>query len=117
MKQFASVLALIFLAPAATAFLAPASSPPRGGERRRSDDSARFARKKGRRIDAPRPLPSGPPAQDIRLPDDCTMDDLIAVMGEGRLKKIARKNRRVRNQKIREGKVALNEKGEWVPRE
>ncbi len=44
------------------------------------------------------------------------MDDLLAVMGEGRLKKVARKNRRKRNQKIREGKVELNEKGEWVPR-
>jgi hypothetical protein len=39
---------------------------------------------------------------------------LISVMGEGRLKKVARKNRRTRNQKIREGKVVLNEKGEWV---
>lgn len=45
------------------------------------------------------------------------MEELLAVMGEGRLKKIGRKNRRVRNQKIREGTVVLNEKGEWVPRE
>ena len=51
------------------------------------------------------------------LPDDCSMDDLMSVMGATRLKKIGRKNRRNRNQKIREGKVVLNEKGEWVPRE
>ena len=44
------------------------------------------------------------------------MDDLISVMGAGRLVKVARKNRRNRNQKIREGKVELNEKGEWVPK-
>ena len=45
------------------------------------------------------------------------MEDLISVMGATRLKKVARKNRRKRNQKIREGKVVLNEKGEWVPTE
>ena len=51
------------------------------------------------------------------LPDDCSMDDLMTAMGATRLKKIGRKNRRNRNQKIREGKVVLNENGEWVPRE
>ena len=51
------------------------------------------------------------------LPPDCTMDGLISVMGSGRMKKMARKNRRIRNEKIREGKVVLNEKGEWVPDE
>lgn len=45
------------------------------------------------------------------------MEDLISAMGAGRLKKVARKNRRKRNQAIREGKVVLNEKDEWVPRE
>ena len=45
------------------------------------------------------------------------MEELIGAMGGGRLKKVARKNRRLRNQKIREGKAVLNEKGEWVPRE
>mgnify|MGYP003346908377 CR=1 FL=1 len=45
------------------------------------------------------------------------MEQLIDVMGEKRLKTIARKNRRARNQKIREGKVVLNERGEWVDRE
>ena len=51
------------------------------------------------------------------VPDDVTMEDLLSVMGATRLKKVARKNRRKRNQKIREGKVVLNEKGEWVPTE
>ena len=51
------------------------------------------------------------------IPDDVTMEELISVMGATRLKKVARKNRRKRNQKIREGKVVLNEKGEWVPTE
>ena len=38
------------------------------------------------------------------------MDDLIGVLGSGRMKKMARKNRRIRNEKIREGKVVvLNE--------
>ncbi len=45
------------------------------------------------------------------------MEDLLSVLGDKRLKKVARKNRRKRNQNIREGKVVLNEKGEWVPRE
>ena len=52
-----------------------------------------------------------------RLPEDTSMEELLSVMGEKRLKKVARKNRRARNQKIREGKVVLDEKGEWVPRE
>ena len=51
------------------------------------------------------------------LPEDISMEQLIDVMGEKRLKKMARKNRRARNQKIREGKVVLNERGEWVDRE
>ena len=51
------------------------------------------------------------------MPDDCSMEELMGVMGEKRLKKVARKNRRARNQKIREGKVVLNERGEWVPRD
>lgn len=45
------------------------------------------------------------------------MEQLLDVLGEKRLKKMARKNRRSRNQKIREGKVVLNERGEWVDRE
>mmetsp|Transcript_35315 Transcript_35315/g.59955 ORF Transcript_35315/g.59955 Transcript_35315/m.59955 type:complete len:108 (-) Transcript_35315:983-1306(-) len=107
MKQFTSLLALLFFLAPAVAFLT--QSPPR-------QRSACFA-KKGRQNNVPKPLPSGPPAQDISVPDDTSMEELLAVMGEKRLKKVARKNRRVRNQKIREGKVVLNEKGEWVPRE
>ena len=45
------------------------------------------------------------------------MEQLLDVLGEKRLKKMARKNRRSRNQKIREGEVVLNEFGEWVDRE
>jgi len=45
------------------------------------------------------------------------MEELLSAMGEGMLKKVARKNRRKRNQNIREGKVVLNEQGKWVPRE
>lgn len=51
------------------------------------------------------------------LPEDVTMEQLLDVLGETRLKKMARKNRRSRNQKIREGKVVLNERGEWVERD
>ncbi|KAL7428851.1 hypothetical protein ACHAXH_001827 [Discostella pseudostelligera] len=76
-----------------------------------------FAQKKGRSTNLAKPLPPGMPSEDINLPPDCTMDDLISVMGSGRMKKMARKNRRIRNEKIREGKVVLNEKGEWVPDE
>ncbi|KAL7529299.1 hypothetical protein ACHAXR_005160 [Thalassiosira sp. AJA248-18] len=107
MTQFATFLTLLFLAPA-FGFLTQA--PPR-------PNSACYAKKKGRQTNVPKPLPTGPPAQDISLPDDCTMEEMLAVMGETRLKKVARKNRRARNQKIREGKVVLNEKGEWIPRE
>ena len=45
------------------------------------------------------------------------MEQLMDVLGPTRLKKMARKNRRSRNQKIREGKVVLNERGEWVERD
>ena len=38
------------------------------------------------------------------------MDDLISALGSGRMKKMARKNRRIRNEKIREGKGVTNEK-------
>lgn len=51
------------------------------------------------------------------LPEDVTMEQLMDVLGPTRLKKMARKNRRSRNQKIREGKVVLNERGEWVERD
>ncbi len=51
------------------------------------------------------------------LPEEVTMEQLLDVLGETRLKKMARKNRRSRNQKIREGKVVLNERGEWVDRD
>jgi len=51
------------------------------------------------------------------LPEGVTMDQLLDVLGETRLKKMARKNRRSRNQQIREGKLVLNEQGEWVDRE
>ncbi|KAL9183334.1 hypothetical protein ACHAXT_005121 [Thalassiosira profunda] len=107
----AITLALALLGPS-SAFVAP---PPPTGQMAASP-TARFA-KKGRPTNVPRPLPTGPNAQDIRLPDDTSMEELLSVMGEKRLKKVARKNRRARNQKIREGKVVLNEKGEWVPRE
>mmetsp|Transcript_578 Transcript_578/g.817 ORF Transcript_578/g.817 Transcript_578/m.817 type:complete len:111 (-) Transcript_578:288-620(-) len=108
MNRFTSFLALLFLAPT-IAFLTQTASQTR------PHHSVCYAKKKGRQINVPKPLPTGPPPQDISMPEDCSMDDLLEVMGEGRLKKIGRKNRRKRNQKIREGKVVLNEKGEWVP--
>jgi len=58
-----------------------------------------------------------PPSFHLSLPEDVTMEQLLDVLGETRLKKMARKNRRSRNQKIREGKVVLNERGEWVERD
>jgi len=76
-----------------------------------------YAKKKGRQTNIPKALPTGPPPQDINLPEGVTMDQLLDVLGESRLKKMARKNRRSRNQKIRDGKVVLNERGEWVDRE
>mmetsp|Transcript_20960 Transcript_20960/g.34589 ORF Transcript_20960/g.34589 Transcript_20960/m.34589 type:complete len:115 (-) Transcript_20960:215-559(-) len=79
--------------------------------------SAIYAKKKGRQTNIPKPLPTGPPPQDINLPEDVTMEQLMDVLGPTRLKKMARKNRRSRNQKIREGKVVLNERGEWVERD
>ncbi len=58
-----------------------------------------------------------PHNQTHSLPEDVTMEQLMDVLGPTRLKKMARKNRRSRNQKIREGKVVLNERGEWVERD
>ncbi|KAL3816862.1 hypothetical protein ACHAXA_005140 [Cyclostephanos tholiformis] len=107
MKEFTTVAALCLLANVGTyAFLA---QPPKG-----EHSVCVYAKNKGRQLNLPKPFPTGPSAADISIPEDCTMNDLISVMGEGRLKKVARKNRRTRNQKIREGKVVLNEKGEWV---
>ncbi len=41
------------------------------------------------------------------------MDDLVSALGSGRMKKMARRNRRIRNEKNREGKVVVsNEKEE-----
>lgn len=40
------------------------------------------------------------------------MDDLISVLGSGRMKKMARKNRRIRNEKIRKGKVVVTNETE-----
>jgi len=57
------------------------------------------------------------PSLNLSLPEDVTMEQLLDVLGETRLKKMARKNRRSRNQKIRDGKVVLNERGEWVERD
>ena len=105
-----SSIATLFCIASASAFV-----PQEGSQRRPS--SSLFGKNKGRPTNIPKPLPSGPPPADISLPEDCSMDDLMSVMGATRLKKIGRKNRRNRNQKIREGKVVLNEKGEWVPRE
>jgi hypothetical protein len=107
MKEFTTVAALCLLANVGTdAFLPQASN---------GMHSVRLhAKNKGRQLNLPKPFPTGPPPRDISMPEDCTMNDLISVMGDGRLKKVARKNRRTRNQKIREGKVVLNEKGEWV---
>ena len=82
-----------------------------------STTTTMYAKKKGRQTNVPKPLPSGPPPQDINLPEDVTMEQLMDVLGPTRLKKMARKNRRSRNQKIREGKVVLNERGEWVERD
>lgn len=109
MKHFQTVIALCILANA-HAFLATQTTPPCPVS---SSSSRLLAKNKGRQIGF-RPIPTGPPPQDITMPTDCTMAELIAVMGESRLKKVARKNRRMRNQNIREGKVELNANGEWV---
>jgi hypothetical protein len=45
------------------------------------------------------------------------MTDIIGALGEKRVKKMARKSKRERNQAIREGKVVLDESGRWVPRD
>eukprot|EP01082_Thalassiosira_pseudonana_P012906 g12105.t1 g12105 contig6:1224374-1224838(+) len=48
---------------------------------------------------------------------DVDMTDIIGALGEKRVKKMARKSKRERNQAIREGKVVLDESGRWVPRD
>lgn len=42
------------------------------------------------------------------------MKQLIEIVGMNRLKKAARKQKRVRNQLIREGAIELNDDGKWV---
>lgn len=108
MHYFKTVIALCLLAKA-HAFLTTQTTPPCSV----SSSSRLLAKNKGRQIGF-RPIPTGPPTQDITMPADCTMAELVAVMGESRLKKVARKNRRMRNQNIREGKVELNANGKWV---
>ena len=111
MKHYFQTVALCLLAANAHAFLTTQTTPPCPVSS--SSSSRLLAKNKGRQIGF-RPIPTGPPPQDITMPTDCTMAELIAVMGESRLNKVARKNRRMRNQNIREGKVELNANGEWV---
>jgi hypothetical protein len=47
-------------------------------------------------------------------PESEKMKELVKVMGLTRVKKAARKQKRVRNQMIREGLIELNEEGQWV---
>ena len=112
MKHCITVTALCLLANA-NAFLITQTTPPISSTASSSSSSRLLAKNKGRQIGF-RPIPTGPPPQDITIPADITMAELMSVMGEGRLKKVARKNRRKRNQNIREGKVELNANGEWV---
>ena len=62
-------------------------------------------------------MPEGPNPNDLIIAEDASMEELMTALGGRRLKKMARKNRRRRNQRIREGSVVLNEKGEWVERD
>mmetsp|Transcript_19643 Transcript_19643/g.41207 ORF Transcript_19643/g.41207 Transcript_19643/m.41207 type:complete len:109 (-) Transcript_19643:321-647(-) len=56
------------------------------------------------------------PAAGVNVVDDFDGIDMIPLLGLKRLKKKARRNKRVLNQKIREGKVIQDEEGVWVPR-
>ena len=47
-------------------------------------------------------------------PNSKQMEELIDIVGMNRIKRAARKQKRVRNQLIREGAIELNEEGQWV---
>ena len=47
-------------------------------------------------------------------PTSQQMEEVIDIVGINRLKRAARKQKRVRNQLIREGAIELNEEGQWV---
>ncbi|KAL7472367.1 hypothetical protein ACHAXS_012694 [Conticribra weissflogii] len=70
------------------------------------------ARSRSKQDKSPRPNPA---AGDF-VEDDFDGINMIQLLGLKRLKKKARKNKRVLNQKIREGKVVQDEEGVWVPR-
>jgi hypothetical protein len=47
-------------------------------------------------------------------PESEQMKEMLDIVGINRVKRAARKQKRVRNQLIREGMIELNEEGQWV---
>jgi hypothetical protein len=80
--------------------------------------SSCFAWKKSvqnKRRAAAKPSPQFPSGiKEFGDPESENMKQLIEIVGMNRLKKAARKQKRVRNQLIREGAIELNEDGKWV---
>ena len=68
-----------------------------------------------RRKAAQKPKPKMPRAiQEFGDPNSDQMKNLVDIVGMTRIKKAARKQKRVRNQMIREGLIELNEDGVWI---
>ncbi|KAL3796419.1 hypothetical protein HJC23_004216 [Cyclotella cryptica] len=80
--------------------------------------SSCFAWKKSvqnKRRAAAKPSPKFPSGiKEFGDPESEDMKQVIDIVGMNRLKKAARKQKRVRNQLIREGAIELNEEGRWV---
>lgn len=47
-------------------------------------------------------------------PESEEMKEMVDIMGLNRVKRAARKQKRVKNQLIREGLIELNAEGQWV---
>lgn len=119
MKQFSStlfVLAITALAAPTFAFVSTYSIKSTSSTT--PSPSSFFAWKKSvqnkRRAAAKPSLKFPPGIKEFGDPESENMKQLIEIVGMNRLKKAARKQKRVRNQLIREGAIELNDDGKWV---
>lgn len=115
MKQFSYVIALALMAASSSAFV---TSPIISTPTTQSTSTSCNVWKKSvqdRRRNAEKPKPRMPRAiKEFGDPESEQMKEMLDIVGINRVKRAARKQKRVRNQLIREGMIELNEEGQWV---
>ena len=118
--KYAAIIALALLS-SAEAFIAPPISTPtpqsstscngKGGE------SKEARRRRAARAAGKTKPPKMPYGIEEGHPEYETMKKFAAIIGIRRMKKMERKEKRIRNQLIREGLLVLNEEGRWGKKE